>query len=145
MRGLEVPGMMGHFVATFKIIFSNWKLFLPLVVVAAVMGVVLVGLMSEDTYRQFQGILDTTAAQTGAGNIGYAAKAGLLLISTVTTGGLAGESSEAAGVFAILIFLMLWLVTIFLLRHRLAGHAVKLRDGLYNAMTPLISSSPTAC
>jgi hypothetical protein len=31
-------------------------------------------------------------------------------------------------------------VTIFLLRHRLAGHKVKLRDGLYNAMTPLISS-----
>ena len=68
------------------------------------------------------------------------AKAGLLLLSTVTTGGLSGESSEAAAVFGVLIFLTIWLVTIFLLRHRLADHKVKLRDGLYNAMTPLIST-----
>ena len=40
----------------------------------------------------------------------------------------------------VLIFLMIWLVTIFLARHIKAGHKVTLRDGLYNAMTPLISS-----
>ena len=35
---------------------------------------------------------------------------------------------------------MIWLVTIFILRHYLAGRKVKLRDALYNAMTPLIST-----
>lgn len=139
-RDLEVPGMMYHIFATFKIIFKNWKLFLPLLIIVVVLNSVLVGIMSESTYTQFQDILDQTSMQVAGGDIGNMAKAGLLLISTVTTGGLSGESSEAATVFGVIIFLIIWLVTIFLLRHRLAGHKVKLRDGLYNAMTPLIST-----
>lgn len=47
---------------------------------------------------------------------------------------------ETTAVFTILIFLMIWLVTIFLVRHIKARHEVTLRDGLYNAMTPLLSS-----
>ena len=47
---------------------------------------------------------------------------------------------ETTAVFTVLNFLMIWLVTIFLVRHIKAGHEVTLRDGLYNAMTPLLSS-----
>ena len=139
-RETNVPGIMYHIFATFKVIFKNWKLFVPLMIIAVVLDVVLIGLMSESTYVEFQKILDETSTQMAGGDIGNVAKAGLLLLSTVTTGGLSGESSELAIVFGVLIFLMIWLVTIFLLRHRLAGHQVKLRDGLYNAMTPLIST-----
>lgn len=139
-RELEVPGIMYHIFATFRAIFKNWKLFLPLLVLTVVMAVVLIGLMNEASYQQFQEILDQTTAQMETGDIGYVAKAGLLLISTVTTGGLSSETSETAVIFAVLIFLIIWLVTIFVLRHRLAGHALKLRDALYNAMTPLIST-----
>ena len=139
-RDLEVPGMMAHIFGTFKTLFKNWKLFLPLLIVSVVMAVAFVGLMSEDTYQQFQKILDQTTEQMGSGDIGVVAKSGLLLISTVTTGGLSGGSSEAAAVFAVLIFLMIWLVTIFLLRHIKAGKKVKFRDALYNSMAPLVSS-----
>lgn len=139
-RDIEVPGIMYHIFAAFRIIFKNWKLFVPFLIIVVVLNAVLVGIMSETTYTQFQNVLDQTSAQFAGGDIGNVAKAGLLLISTVTTGGLSGESSEAAVVFGIIIFLIIWLTTIFLLRHRLAGHKVKLRDGLYNAMTPLIST-----
>ena len=139
-RDLEVPGMMAHIFKTFKVIFKNWKMFLPLLILSVVMGVVFVGLMSESTYQQFQTVLDQTTAEMGSGDIGVMGKAGLLLISTVTTGGLSGSSSEAATVFAVLIFLMIWLVTIFLLRHIMAGKKVKFRDALYNSMSPLVSS-----
>lgn len=139
-RDLEVPGMMHHIFATFKVIFKNWKLFLPLLILSVILAVLFVGLMSEVTYRQFQDVLDQTTEQMGTGDIGNVAKAGLLLISTVTTGGLSGESSEAAMVFFVLIFLIIWLTTIFILRHRLAEHKIKLRDALYNAMTPLLST-----
>ena len=121
-RELEVPGILYHVFATFKVIFKNWKLFLPFLIILIILNVLLVGLMSETTYAQFQDILDQTSAEIAGGEIGNVAKAGLLLISTVTTGGLSGDSSEAAGVFAVLIFLIIWLVTIYLLRHRLAGH-----------------------
>ena len=139
-RDLEVPGIMHHLALTFKVIFKNWKLFLPLLVLTVIFAVMFVGLMSEENYQQFQDILDETTEQMGTGDIGEVAKAGLLLISTVTTGGLSGESSEAAMVFVVLIFLTIWLTTIFILRHRLAGHKIKLRDALYNAMTPLLST-----
>ena len=86
VRDLEVPGIMYHIFATFRIIFKNWKLFLPLVVLSVVMAVLFVGLMSESNYRQFQDILDQTTQQVGAGDIGNFAKSGLLLISTITTG-----------------------------------------------------------
>lgn len=139
-RDIEVPGIMYHIFATFKVIFKNWKLFVPLLVIVVVLNVVLVGIMSESTYTQFQDVLDQTTIEVAGGDVGNVAKAGLLLISTVTTGGLSGESSEAAIAFGVIIFLLIWLTTIFLLRHRLAGHKVKLRDGLYNAMTPLVST-----
>ena len=139
-RDIKIPGIMYHIFATFRVILKNWKLFLPLLVIAVVMNVLLVGLMSEATYTQFQDVLEQTNQELAGGEMGSVAKAGLLLISAVTTGGLSGESSESAIIFMVIIFLMLWLVTIFLLRHRLAGHKVKLRDALYNAMTPIVST-----
>ncbi len=139
-RKLEVPGITYHAAKTFSVIFKNWKLFLPLLIIAVVMAVVFIGLMNESTFQQFQQVLNQTTEEMGYGDIGYVAKAGLLLISTVTTGGLSSSSKETNTIFFVLIFLILWLSTIFILRHRLAGHKIKLRDALYNAMTPMISS-----
>lgn len=139
-RELEMPGIMYHIMASFRMIFKNWKLFLPLLIIAVLLNVVFVGIMSESNYAQFQEILDETSAEMSEGDVSSVAKAGLLLLSTITTGGLSGESSEAAVVFGVLIFLIIWLTTIYLLRHVLAEHKIKFRDGLYNAMAPLVSS-----
>ena len=140
IRETKVPSITYHIFKSFGMIFKNWKLFLPLLVIAVLLNVFFVGIMSEANYIQFQDILDDTSMQVAGGDIGSVAKAGLILVSTISTGGLSGESSEAAMVFGVIIFLIIWLVTIFLLRHLMAGHKVKLRDGLYNAMTPLIST-----
>lgn len=140
MRETSTPGVLHHILITFRVLFRNWKLFLPLLILSVVSAVLFVGLMSEETYQRFQEILDQTTEQVGAGDIGYVAKAGLLLISTITTGGLSSSMSEAAGIFAVVIFLIIWLTTVFLLRHILAKHKVKFRDGLYNAMTPMVST-----
>ena len=137
-RPLEVPGLIHHAATTFRIIFKNWRIFLPLILFIVIMNIFLVGLMSEDTFVEFQNTLDETVGKNG--EIGNAAKAGLLLVSTITTGGLSQGMTEVQQVFAILLFLITWLVTIYLVRHLLAGHHPKLRDGLYNALTPLLST-----
>lgn len=139
-REIEVPGITYHALKTFKVIFNNWKLFLPLLIIVVVMAIVFIGLMNESTFQQFQQVLNQTTEQMGYGDIGYVAKAGLLLISTVTTGGLSSAANETNTIFGVLIFLIIWLTTIFILRHRLAGHNIKLRDALYNSLTPMISS-----
>lgn len=139
-RELEVPGLIAHAVATLKVIFKNWKLFLGLLVVTILLNLVFVGLMNEATYRQFGEVLDQANYELAGGKISNVLKATLIFISTITTGGLSGESSESAVAFSILIFLMVWLCTIYIVRHRLAKHDIKLRDVLYNSMSPLIST-----
>ena len=138
-RPLEIPGLVSHAVTTFKIIFRNWRLFIPMILWIAILDVVLVGLMSEETYVQLQDSLDDNAEAQGQ-TLGMAAKTLLLLVSTVTTAGLNSSMSEVQQVFVMLIFLIVWLTTIYLVRHRLAGHKIRLRDGFYNALTPMIST-----
>lgn len=137
-RELEVPGIFAHIAETFKIIFKNWKLFLPFLILIVVANALIVGLMSESTYHDLQETLDTTSQSLAGGEVGNVGKAALLLISTITTGGLKVDMSETETVFVIIIFLVVWLVTIFLLRHIMAGNKIKLRDGLYNAGAPII-------
>lgn len=97
VRELEVPGMGQHIFYSFKLIFENYKIFLPLLFIMTVAAICLTGLASEFLNGQ-----------------------------TV--------------IFGSLVFLIIWLVSIFIIRHKLAGNKVGIRDALYNAMTPLLSS-----
>jgi len=125
----------------FRLLFKNWKLFLPLILFAVVFNVALVGLMSEGTYVKFQTVLGETNQKVASGTpVGNFTKAGLLLVSTVASGGLSSGLSGVQIIFAVISFLLIWLITIYLLRFRLAGKTVRLRDGFYNALTPLLST-----
>ncbi len=140
LRETKTPGLLSHVMTTFQFIFKRWRTFLPFVAVMTIMYIVLVGLLSEDLYTQFQDSIDNTSAQLAEGRLGNFAKAGLLLMSTITTGGLDSGMGEAQVIFMLLLFLIIWLVTIYLTRHFLAGGKPKLRDGLYNALAPLLST-----
>lgn len=140
VRPLSVPNSLSYVMYTLKLILQNWRLFLPLLIFAVVFNVTLVGVMSEETYVKFQDVLAENNAKIASGEIGNFAKAGLILISTVTTGGLSSGMSEVEIVFAVISFLLLWLITVYIVRHRLAGRRIKLRDAFYNALTPLIST-----
>ncbi|MBQ6396487.1 hypothetical protein IJH89_02795, partial [Candidatus Saccharibacteria bacterium] len=140
LRKLEVPGLLYHAMDSFRIIFKNWKLFLPLILIAVFFYATAVGVMSEETYVKFQDVLEETGTKVNYSNVSNFVKSGLLLVSTVTTGGLNSGLSDVEVVFAVLAFLIIWLVTIYLLRFRLAEKKVRLRDAFYNALTPFLST-----
>lgn len=140
IRKTETPGLLTHAMLTFKTLFKHWKTFLPFILLMVGLYIFAVGLMSEEFYLQFQDSIDTTSMEIAGGEIGNFAKAGLLLISTITSGGLDTGMDDIQLTFMIILFLIMWLVTIFLLRHFMAGEKPKLRDGLYNALSPLIST-----
>lgn len=140
LRPLNLPGMVSHAVSTLKIIFRNWKLFLPLVVIVVASNILFVGLMNENTYETVQDSLESSYEAIQEGELGRLAKAGLLVISTVTSGGLNSSLTEVQQLIAGILFILVWLCTIYFLRHLLAGHNIKFRDGLYNAFAPLASS-----
>lgn len=61
---------------------------------------------------------------------------GLEVLILVSFGG-ESYTKLVAGI-EVMIFLLVWLTTIYLLRQKMAKHKVKLRDGLYNAMGPMV-------
>jgi len=140
LRNTKTPGIMEHIMATFRMIFRNFKTFLPFILLMATGYVVLVGLMSEEFYQEYQDSINEANQAEGATKIGAFAKAALLLSSTVTTGGLDTGMDEVGRSYMIILFIVMWLVTIYFVRHFMAGHKPKMRDGLYNALTPLIST-----
>ncbi len=135
-RETNIPGIMHHIFASFQMIFKNYKLFLPLLILMVVLSIVLVGLMGESSYSELRSGVELSASD----DAGSFSKAWTMLLYSFSTGGLAGESREVTVAFSILIFLAIWLVTIFIIRQKMAKHEIKLRDALYNAMTPLFST-----
>ncbi len=139
-RELEVPGLLQHAFSTLKIILKNWKLFLPLLIMIVALNIAFVGLLSEETYQTFQSSLKESYKSLEQGELGRVAEAGLLLVSTISTGGLTRGMNEVQQVFMIIFVAITWLITIYFLRHLLAGNKPKFRDGVYNALAPLLSS-----
>lgn len=138
-RPLDVPGLSAHAYNSFKIIFQNWKTFLCLLIFGVVAGGCLVGLMSEETYVTLQDSLDESETTIAGAEVGNFTRAVVLLVSTVSTGGLS-TSSESATLFIGILLLIVWLVSIYLVRHFLAGQKIKFRDALYNAGAPIVST-----
>ncbi len=146
LRKTNTPGLLSHAMGSFRIIFRHWKTFLPFIFLMTILYSVLVGLMDETIYQQFRTSIEENAAEfTTSGQIGNFAKAGLVLIATISSGGLNTTKDDAQFFFMIILFLTIWLVTLYLLRYIYAGHKLKLRDALYNAMSPLISTLLMLC
>ena len=110
----------------FKLIWRYKRLFLPLVGLGVLFCILFSGVISEDAYQSFRESLEISH-----GDLDNLKKSGLLLLSGLIN--LNASSALAAA------FLLLWLVTIYILRHIFAKKQITLRDALYNSCAPLLS------
>lgn len=138
-RSLKLPGYWAFTAHVRRTLWQNRKLFLLLTLVYAILTAIMVGIASQDTYTTLTDTLRQTGGDVFQGSFGELNKAGLLFI-TAATGGLSQTLTEVQQVYTGLLLLLTWLTTVWLLRNRLAGHKVKLRDGLYNASAPILST-----
>ena len=104
IRPLDVPGMVSHAMSTLKIIFRNWKLFFGLLVIIVVSNIIFVGLMNQATYESAQESLEVSNEALGHGELGRMAEAAMMVVTTVTTGGLSNNMTEVQQAFAIFLF-----------------------------------------
>lgn len=139
-RSLKMPGYVAFTKYVFSVIWKNKKTFLALMAFMALASVILVGMMSQDMYESLQDALEETSENVAGGDFGQVGKSGLLLLSIATTGGLNQAPSESQQIFNVIIFLIVWMVVVWILRNYLAGNKVRMRDGLYNAMGPLVGT-----
>ena len=139
-RKTELPSLTSQANAAFKMFFKFWKIFLPLLLIFVGLYIFLIGAMSENTLADVRANVEQTNKDVADGKIGTVGKAGLTLLGIISTGGLT-TMNDAQIVIAVLLFAIIWLVTIYLARHLLAGHQeIKMRDGFYSALSPLVST-----
>jgi len=134
---LKLPGYWAFTAFVLKTFTTHKRLFLWLVVIFALLEAVFVGLASQDLYSQLSALLDNTSDGTFTGFWGSVGQAGLLLLSGMS-GGLTPELTEAQQIYSVIIFLLTWLTTVWLLRALLSGNKPRIRDGLYNAGAPIV-------
>jgi len=139
-RSLTLPGYWAFTNEVRAILWQYRKTFCLLALTYATVTAALVGIASQDTYATLTDALSETGGEIFAGNLGALGEAGLLFV-TATSGGLAATPTEAQQIYAALIGTLTWLTAVWLLRSIMAGSSVKLRDGLYNASAPLMSTA----
>lgn len=139
VKPLVLPGIFNFTWIATKTVWDYKKLFLPLMLIYAVLYTILVGIGSQDTYTQISEAVKTAGADIFGADWGVLGQSVLTLIS-MTSNSLTGTLTDAQQIFGVLLGLMVWLTTVWLLRNVLAGHAVKMRDGLYNAGAPIVST-----
>lgn len=138
-RPLELPGYFSFTKYVAKTIWGYRKALFFLAILYSVLTVLMVGIASQDLYSTISKTLGTTSGDLFSGVLGQIGRSGLLFL-TATTGGISQTLTEAQQVYAGIIVLLTWLTTVWLLRNLLAGHKVKMRDGLYSAGAPIVST-----
>lgn len=138
-RSFKMPGYWSFTNHVRAVLWKNWRLFGGLALVYTVATIVISGFGAQESYGNLAQALKDSSGDLFKGNFGPVSQAGLLLITTVTTG-LSPNLTEAQSVLGGLALFFGWLSTIWLLRNTLAGHKPKLRDGLYNSGSPVLAT-----
>ena len=114
-------------------------LFLSMIILYALIIIFLGIITSQSTYDSIGKLVSESLGKIFDGGVGQLLNAGMLTFSSlaIDTTSLRAEQ----GVMLALLVLMTWLTAVWLLREILLGLKPKLRDGLYNATAPLISTS----
>ena len=139
-RSLKLPGYFMLTNQAWQLMRQHRRIFVGLAAIYAVLGVLLSGLMSQDTYQQLK---DTINEANQEGALGAVIPTLALFAGVVTNqlGGSTGGVASSQQVVGALIGLYIWLTTIWLIRGVATGKRPKIRDGLYNAGAPVIALS----
>ncbi|MGV9001623.1 MAG: hypothetical protein ACOH18_01565 [Candidatus Saccharimonadaceae bacterium] len=138
VRPLKLPGNIAFTNEVTRTIWKYKKIFGLLVVVYIALYGVMVGTQSQETYASLSDNLKEATSEVYGGDINAVGQAGVVFFSLIASG-VNSQTTETQQVFTILLFLLVWLSTVWLLRNLLAGHKVKLRDGLYNSGAPFFA------
>lgn len=99
----------------------------------------LIGIVHQGDYTDLTKALKDVGPNLITGKLDKSAETGLLFMAALT-GGLSQPLDQAQQINVVIIAVLAWLVVVWLLRQFLAGNDVSLRDGLYNAAAPFIST-----
>jgi hypothetical protein len=132
----KLPGAFKLFFASLRMLRENWKLFGGILLVNGLLNIVFVqGLnligTSADLGESKTALEDASSGQWGR------LVSGLVLFSYLA-GSSGGADSDAAAIYQMLLAIITSLALIWTLRELYAGNKVRIRDGFYRGMHPLV-------
>lgn len=137
-RSLQMPGYIAFTRYVNRMILQRHTTFIPLGLVFAFIMLALGAVTSQDTYNQISDLLHESSNDLSEMGLNKVGQAGLLLLS-MFAGGPQGLAAEQV-TFLSFALLMVWLTSVWLMREYLMGRKPRLRDGLYNAGSPILST-----
>ncbi len=142
VRSLQMPGYIAFTRYANRMLMQRASTYVLLAVIYAAIMLAVGAVTSQDTYTQISDLLKDSSkdfSETGLNKLG---QAGLLLVSAFA-GGPQGLAAEQVA-FLSFTLLMVWLASVWLMREYLMGRKPRLRDGLYNAGSPILSTYAVA-
>jgi hypothetical protein len=136
-RSLQVPGYIAFTHEVNQTLRKYRKPFLFLILFYGIGSALLVGIASQENYTTLTDTLRTSGSEVFQGDLNQVGQAGAVLLTIATTG-LTDNVTEVQQIYGGILALLVWLTTVWLLRNLIAGHKVKLRDGLYSAGAPIV-------
>jgi hypothetical protein len=137
VRSLDLPGYIAFTHSVNKTVWLHRKALIGLAVIHLVLFTLLVGLGSQEAYTSLSDTLKESSSGLLAGDVAQLAEV-TAVFASIATVGITESPTEAQQVYIILLGLLVWLASVWLLRNRMAGHKVSLRDSLYNAGAPIV-------
>ena len=140
-RQLILPGYFKFTKSVFALISKNKKIFIALIAFIMMLSILLVGFMDQS----FLATLQDTLSEVDSGDelyssLGEIGRAGVLVLSTASSGGLVYSPTESQQIILVFITIFSWLAIVWLVRNIMAERKdIKLRDALYNCGSPIIA------
>lgn len=138
-RSLQLPGYWGFTNSVRSMLWKNKKLFGGLMLTYFLITLAIQGFGQQEAYANLSSTLKETGGELFSGNFGQVSQAGLLLVTSVTSG-LTPSVTEAQSVLGGLTAFFAWLATVWALRNVMAGRRIRIRDAVYSSGAPVLST-----
>lgn len=138
-RSLNLPGYWSFTNSVRVMLWSHKKLFGGLLLTYFFLTLAIQGFGQQEAYDNLSTTLQETGGELFSGNFGQVSQAGLLLVTSVTSG-LTPSVTEAQSVLGGLAVFFAWLATVWALRNVMAGRRIRVRDTVYSSGAPVLST-----
>lgn len=138
VRSLALPGYIAFTRTVSRTLRKNWRIFLPMILIYAAIMIFAGAVTNQEVYTTVGNLIsDSMNKLFDGGGWATLGQAGLTVLASFSTNSSLPESQRFP---VALCLLLVWLTTVWLLREIMMNRRPRLRDGLYNAGAPLLST-----
>ena len=135
---LRLPKLWKFTAEVQKVLWAQRINFLILALIYAILGGILIGLASQEDLKILSSTVSQATSDISTGAWAQIGNATAVLAGTL--GSIFSSSSDTnQTIYAVVLGLLVWLTSVWLVRAYILGKKIKLRDALYNAGSPIVA------